>query len=147
MEEGKSLPGWVLPAVGVAAVVALVIIGLNREPEQFDPDTPEGTVQSYVAALVDGDFETASSYWADDGCEPDSSEPTGGAPDISARLISVDGTDRDATVIIGITEDLTDPVNGIYEHEEWFTLVNEDDGWKIVQPSWPYYDQTCEASA
>ena len=147
MEEGRRLPGWVLPVVGVLAVVALVLIGLNREPEQFDPATPEGTVQSYIAALVDGDFETAASFWADDGCHPASMEPTGGAPDISATLVSVDGDDEDATVVIGITDNTTDPLNGIYEFQEWFTLVNGDEGWKIRQLSWPYYDQMCEEPA
>jgi hypothetical protein len=144
MDEERRLPGWVLPVVGVGVVVALVLIGLNREPEQFDPATPEGTVQSYIAALVDADFETAASFWADDGCLPDSIEPTGGAPDISATLVSVDGDDEEATVVIGITDNDTDPLNGIYEFQEWFTLVNGDDGWKIRQLAWPYWDQICE---
>jgi hypothetical protein len=147
MEEGRRVPGWVLPAVGVAVVIGLVAIGLNREPEQFDPATPEGTVQSYITALAAGDFDTAASYWSDQGCVPESIEPTGGAPDISATLVSVEGNDQETTVIIGITENLTDPVNGIYEHNEWFTLVMEDDRWKIVPPPWPYYDQMCEESA
>jgi hypothetical protein len=147
MDEGRRLPGWVLPVVGVVAVVVLVVIGLNREPEQLDPDTPEGTVQAYIAALVDGDFDAASAFWADGGCVPDSINPTGGAPEISATLVRVDGDDQEATVVIGITESLTDPVNGIYEHDEWFNLVREDDGWRIVQPSWPYYDQICEEAA
>ena len=147
MEEDRRLPGWVLPAVGVLAVVVLVVIGLNREPEQFDPATPEGTVQTYIAALVDGDFETAASFWADDGCLPASIEPTGGAPDISATLVSVDGNDEEATVVIDITDNTTDPLNGIYEFQEWFTLVNREDGWKIRQLSWPYYDQICEDPA
>ncbi|HWL50595.1 MAG TPA: hypothetical protein VNT92_12015, partial [Acidimicrobiia bacterium] len=68
-------------------------------------------------------------------------------PDISATLISVDGDDEDATVVIGITDNTTDPLNGIYEFEEWFTLVNGEDGWKIHQLSWPYYDQICEEPA
>jgi hypothetical protein len=147
MEEDRRLPGWVLPVVGILAVIVLVVIGLNREPEQFDPATPEGTVQTYIAALVDGDFETAASFWADDGCLPASIEPTGGAPDISATLVSVDGNDEEATVVIDITDNTTDPLNGIYEFQEWFTLVNRDDGWKIRQLSWPYYDQICEDPA
>jgi hypothetical protein len=60
MDEARRVPGWVLPAIGVATVVLLVVIGLNREPEQFDPDTAAGTVQSYIAALTAGDFETAA---------------------------------------------------------------------------------------
>jgi len=147
MEEPRRLPAWVLPVVGVAAVVALVLIGLNREPEQFDPATPEGTVQSYIAALVDEDFETAASFWAEGDCHPASIEPTEGVPDISATLVSVDGDDQDATVVIGITDNTSDPLNGIYEFEEWFTLVNGGDGWKIRQPSWPYHDQICEEPA
>ena len=147
MEKDRRLPGWVLPVLGVLAVVVLVLIGLNRSPEQFDPDTPEGAVQSYIAALVDGDYETASSFWADDGCHPASIDPTEGAPDISATLVSVDGDDADATVVIAITDNTTDPLSGSYEYQEWFTLVHEGDGWKIQQPSWPYYDQTCEEEA
>jgi hypothetical protein len=97
--------------------------------------------------LVDGDYETAASFWADDGCLPASIEPTGGAPDISASLISVDRGADEATVIIGITDNTTDPLNGIYEFQEWFRLVDDDDGWKIRQLAWPYWDQTCEEEA
>jgi hypothetical protein len=147
MEEDRRLPGWVLPVVGSVAVVALVVIGLNRSPDQFDPASPEGTVQSYVAALVAGDFETAATFWSEDDCLPASIEPTEGAPDISATLVSVDEDDAEATVVIRITNNASDPLNGIYEYQEWFTLVNDEGGWKIRQPSWPYYDQVCEASA
>lgn len=147
MEEDRRLPGWVLPVVGSVAVVALVVIGLNRSPDQFDPASPEGTVQSYVAALVAGDFESAATFWAEDDCLPASIEPTEGAPDISATLVSVDENDAEATVVIGITNNASDPLNGIYEYQEWFTLVKDEGGWKIRQPSWPYYDQVCEASA
>ncbi|HEU5111947.1 MAG TPA: hypothetical protein VFU96_01440 [Acidimicrobiia bacterium] len=147
MEEDRRLPGWVLPLVGVLAVVALVVVGLNRSPDQFDPASPEGTVQSYIAALVAGDFETAATFWAEDDCLPASIEPTEGAPDISATLVSVDGDETEATVVIGITDNTSDPLNGVAEYQEWFTLVRGDTGWKIRQPSWPYYDQICEASA
>ena len=144
MDEERRLPGWVLPVVGVLAVVALVLIGLNREPEQFDPESPEGAVQSYIAALVDGDFETAATIWAEGDCLPVSSEPTEGAPDISATLVSVEGDDEEATVVIAITDNTSDPLDGLSEFQEWFNLVNEDAGWKIRQLSWPYWDQIFE---
>jgi hypothetical protein len=147
MDEARRLPGWVLPTAGVVVVIALVAIGLNREPAQFDPDTPEGTVQAYIAALTAGEFEEAASYWADDGCIPESIEPTGGTPNISASLLRVDGTDDDATVVIRITDNDADPVNGISQWEEWFTLERQEGEWRILQPSWPYYDQDCEERA
>lgn len=144
MEEGRRLPGWVFPVAAVVGVVALVVIGLNRGPANFDPETPEGTVQLYLDALARGDFDIASSYWATAGCIPPSNIPTTGAPDVSAALVSVDGNDIQATVAVRITETSTDPLTGLYEHEEWFTLINEDGSWKIQQPAWPYWDQVCE---
>ena len=70
--------------------------------------------------------------------------PCGEWANISAALVRVDGSDQDATVVIGITDNSTDPVNGIYQWEEWVNLVREEGEWRIVQPSWPYYDQVCE---
>jgi len=147
MEEDRRLPAWVLPVVGVVVVVALVAIGLARGPADFDPSTPEGTVQLYIEALVAGDFDTAASYWADGGCRPPSTTPTGGPPDVSASLVSSDGNDIEASVVVRLTENSQDPLGGLYEYEEWISLIRQDDSWRIRQPSWPYYDQVCEESA
>jgi len=147
MEEDRKFPSWVLPAAGVALVIALVTIGLARGPAAFDPDTPEGTVQLYIDALVEGEFENAASFWAGDGCVPDSAIPTTGAPDVSASLVSVDSSGSSATVVVRLTENSSDALGGLIEFEEWFTLVKQDDRWLIRQPSWPYYDVICEESA
>jgi len=122
------------------------VIGLNREPAALDPDTPEGTVQTYIGALVEGDFEAAADFWAD-GCTPSSTIPTRGAPDVSVSLVSVDGNDVQANVVVRISENSEEPLGGLYEYEEWFTLVRRDGAWRVRQPSWPYYDLVCEESA
>ncbi len=146
MEEDRKLPVWVLPALGVAVVVALVVFGLNRPPVELDPDSPEGVVQQYLDALGRGDFDTAASFWATTGCTPESVIPT--MPiDVSAALEDVDESGQQATVIVRIGESDTDPLDGPYEHQEWFGLVNEDGSWRIEQPSWPYYDQVCEETS
>lgn len=147
MEEVRRAPGWVWPLIGVAVVVALVLIGLNREPAQLDPDSPEGAMQGYIGALVDGDFESAAAMWADEGCHPESIEPTDGAPDVSASLNRVDVDDDEATVVVELTGNSVDPMGGIYQYQEWFTLVLDDGSWRIRQPAWPYYDQPCEATS
>ncbi|HSO50990.1 MAG TPA: hypothetical protein VLS86_10620 [Acidimicrobiia bacterium] len=147
MEDESRLPGWMVPAVGVAVVVVLVIIGLSRGPATLDPSTPEGTVQLYIQSVVEGDFDTASTYWADDGCTPTSEIPTGGTPDVSASLVSVDGNDIEASVTVRLTESSPDPLGGLYEYEEWFTLIRNGETWKIRQPAWPYWDMVCEESA
>jgi hypothetical protein len=147
MEEDRRFPGWLFPVAGVVGVVALVAIGLAREPAELDPESPEGTVQLYIEALVDGDFDTAVTYLADDGCIPTSIIPTGGAPDVSAALVNVDGNDTAATVTVRLIGTSADPVSGTYEYQEWFSLIKQDDRWRIRQPTWPYYDLPCEESA
>jgi len=147
MEDERRIPGWSWPLIGVVGVVTLVVIGLNREPAALDPDTPEGTVQAYIGALVEGDFEAAVDFWSDDGCTPSSTIPTRGAPDVSVSLVSVDGNDVQANVVVRISENSEEPLGGLYEYEEWFTLVRRDGAWRVRQPSWPYYDLVCEESA
>ena len=147
MEDERKIPGWSWPLIGVVGVVALVLIGLNREPAALDPGTPEGTVQAYIGALVEGEFETAADFWADDGCTPSSTIPTRGAPDVSVSLVSVDGNDVQANVVVRISENSEEPLGGLVEYEEWFTLVRRDGAWRVRQPSWPYYDLVCEESA
>ena len=144
MEEDRKLPAWALPVLGVITVVVLVVIGLNRAPSQFDPDSPEAAVQAYLNALVEGDWDTASSYWAEGDCVPESETPTMSV-EVAAVLVGVDRHDEEATVRVRLTETSNDPLEGIYEREEWFTVVREAGEWRIQQPSWPYYDQMCEA--
>lgn len=144
MDENRRIPGWFWPVVGLVVVVTLVLIGLNREPAVFDPDTPEGTVQLYIGSLVDGDFATAASYWSDDGCTPISTIPTRGAPEVSVSLVRVDGNDIQANVVVRITENSEEPLGGLAEYEEWFTLTRQAGAWKVRQPAWPYYDLVCE---
>lgn len=146
MEEDRKLPVWVLPALGVAVVVALVVFGLNRPPIVLDPDSPEGTVQQYIDALDRGDFETAASFWSTTSCTPQSVIPTM-PTDVSVALEDVEGGEERATVTVRITESGGDPMSGPYEWSEWFGLVNESGVWRIEQPSWPYYDQVCEERA
>jgi len=146
VSESQRLPGWAGPVAGVVAVVALVIVGLARGPAEFDPGSPEGTIQLYIEALVEGDFDTAASLWDDSGCIPSSSIPSGGSPDASASLVRVEGNDIEATVVVRLTESSRDPLGGLYDYEEWFTLIRRGDSWRIRQLSWPYYDLPCEES-
>ncbi|HEX9864743.1 MAG TPA: hypothetical protein VGC03_07270 [Acidimicrobiia bacterium] len=146
MSERQRLSAWAGPVAGVVAVVALVIVGLARGPAEFDPGSPEGTIQLYITALVDGDFDTAASLWDESGCIPISSIPSGGSPDASASLVRVEGNDIEATVVVRLTESSRDPLGGLYDYEEWFTLIRRGDSWRIRQLSWPYYDLPCEES-
>src|SRR3970040_1602296 len=119
MEDERRIRGWSWPLIWAGGVVSLVVMGANRGPAALDPDTPEGTVQAYIGALVEGDFEAAADFWAEDGCTPSSTIPTRGAPDVSVSLVSVDGNDVQANVVVRISENSEQPIGGLYEYEEW----------------------------
>jgi hypothetical protein len=58
----------VATAATVAVLIALAALVVALRPQQavFAPDTPEGTVQAYVAAVIDGDLALARSHFAAD---------------------------------------------------------------------------------
>ncbi len=137
MDEDRRLPGWVLPGLGVLAVVALVAAGLLRETPQLDPTTPEGAVQAYLEAVFAGDEEAASQYTGGE-CDP-SLRPGSPTQGVSASLISVEGDEQQATVIVQLSQTSNDPFIALSEWPEWFNLVNSDGVWLIQEPVWPYY--------
>ena len=62
-----SARGWlVATGITVAVLVALaaLVVALRSSEVAFDPDAPEGTVQRYVAAVIDGDLALARSTFA-----------------------------------------------------------------------------------
>lgn len=146
MDQDRKSPAWLWPVAGVVAVVALVIIGMNRPPVELDPDSPAGVVQQYVEALDRGDYETAAGFWAESTCRPESIVPNT-TSDISVSLLDVEMNGERATVTVLLSEASDDPMGGLYEYQEWFNLVNENGDWRIEQPAWPYYDQLCEGPA
>jgi hypothetical protein len=59
----------VLGAVAVIAVVAGAIAA-TRQVTQCDRGTPEGVVQAYLAAVIDGDHDEAARYPAEHSPRP-----------------------------------------------------------------------------
>jgi len=141
MAGDRKLPGWLLPTVGVLAVVALVAAGLLREAPELDPSTPEGTVQAYLEAVFAGDQDAAAAL-TEGECDTNLG-PGSQVEGVSASLASVEADENQATVIVNMSQPTTDPFGGLSEWQEWFGLLNHDGTWMIQQPVWPYYSVEC----
>lgn len=129
--------GGIVLLAGVAAVVAAV-----RPVSEFEPGTPEATVQDYLRAVLEGDEESAASFFAS-------------GSDCAAEDIDRDRSDAPARVAL----QTTDAENGAarvrveivfasdggpfdtyeYSQEETFELVREGDGWLITDEPWPMF--------
>lgn len=124
----------VAAAVVLVVAAALIALGASPDPPALDPGSPEGIVQRYVQAVLNGDERAAVGYLAGP-CEP------AGAPELDEVRVTLrdvvvhDGT---ADVEVGITTVFGDPPLGRSEftEEAVFDLVRSDERWLIEGVPW-----------
>lgn len=143
-------PAWLLPGGIGLLILALVVVALVRDPVQLDPGTPNGTVQEYLQAISDDDYETAFELLHPedfDGCVPGDIERHVSDEPFTASLESrvVDPMDDQERVIVNvrIRFGTGGPFGSGWETFESFELVSEDDFWWITGEPWPYFSFEC----
>ena len=144
----ESIRGWLVP-IGVAVlIIGLVAIALVREPALLDPDTPEGTVQIYLQAISDGDFEGAFEVLDPEfyeGCDA-SSLATHRQEVFTARIEDNGQPVSGDTAFVGVSMTFGDggAFGSQWTTEEVFTVVSHDGSWSITgEDVWPYFAWDC----
>lgn len=134
--------GIVVSSVVLIAVVAGAL-GVARGETEYDPATPEGAVQAYVTAVIDGDHRAAMALVAEESpCViNDLDESSYGFDDsrVVLRETRVDGDEAD--VVVGIA---TSPVGDLLAGQErferqTFRLVGGPGEWRLTGVPWPMY--------
>ena len=121
-------------------VVVAVVLTFVKSP-QLDPDTPEGVVQRYLQAVVEGRNSVARTYLSDrlqDEC--DARFPRYLSRDayrIEWVDTVVDGSE--ARVDVLVAEDDLGVFGSYYEFHAGFTLQDSGHGWRITDQEWPWY--------
>jgi hypothetical protein len=131
--------------VAVLVVAAVVVVLTGPRISDLDPASPEGVVQRYVQAAIDGDedlMSTLVAYGADD-CTPVTSGLLGGDDSIRVTLGDVRVSGDDADVDITVTRSGGGPLDP-YEWSDYLTfdLARVDGVWLIERAPWPF--QICE---
>lgn len=135
---------WVV-AVGLVALVAIVAYALTRPAKSWDRTTPEGTVQAYVTALLNGDTVTAASLLAADSpCSATDLDrttvPRETAVDLVGTTVQTTPTGKQAQVRVRVTFDAGAQPLGDSGEERTFRLTMTGAGWRIDGIPWPLYD-------
>ena len=142
--RSSRLVGWSLGAALVVLIAAGVAVGVLREPVLLDPQTPEGTVQAYVQAVLDGEWNEARSHLTDDleaECTAIDFRHSWIPDSLTATLDDVRLDGDEAEVIVRLrTAAEPDPFGGGYETSETFDLIREDTTWRVTGQPWPVYD-------
>lgn len=127
--------------VVVALIVATLALG-GGSVTTYPADTPEGVVQRYLDAVLDGDSDVAAGYLTaeqQDRCQEEEFFRFG--RDISARVALTDAEidgDR-ATVRVRVSEGSSGLLDSYeYTHDETYRLTRVDGAWLIDQVSWPW---------
>lgn len=140
----KRSPNQVLAViVALIAVIAVVVvvISLNRPGANYDKNSPEGVVQSYLSAVFDGNYDEAENYFEENSkCEASDLDRAYITKNIRVDLLDTDITDDKARIKIQIEYPSGAPLDNYYTEEQVFRLVDEADQWKIAGIPWPLYD-------
>lgn len=122
-------------AIAVLVIVALAIVFTRGEPEVLDESTPEGVVQRYAAAVLDGDDEEALNWLSDDARE-ECGTTQSVTSDLRVALISTDVRENSADVRVQISQNGSGPFGSEYSYEEDVKLTREGGDWRIEVAPW-----------
>jgi hypothetical protein len=135
--------------VVLAAVVGVIVVAAaasaigasGRTVASFAPDSPAATVQTYLAAVADGDLERAATQLSTaGGCTAQDLDSTYLPTSFRAVLEDQSDTGSTAVVTVQITESGgSGPFDEGYSHSERLFLVREDGAWRLSGTPWPLY--------
>lgn len=128
----------ILAVVAVLAVAALAVVFSRGEPALLDESTPQGVVQRYAAAVIDGDETAAATYLTEAArtqCVDFERAPTE-----NLRVTLVSTTERessaDVRVLIVVSNGGGPFGNSEYETQDVFDLVRTDGKWLVDSAPW-----------
>ncbi|SEN85103.1 hypothetical protein E3O25_08810 [Cryobacterium sp. TMT1-3] len=128
----------ILSIIGVLVLVSLVVVFTRGAPETLDPTTPEGVVQAYSAAVIDGDEAAVAAFLTEDAAVGCSQGERGPTDNLRVVLVSTTVRPDSADVIVSLVTSYDDGPFGAseYEFESNFDLVRVDGDWLIAQAPW-----------
>jgi hypothetical protein len=148
--RGRRAPGGRpllagLAVVAAATLLALVaVVAILREPAGLDPASPEGQVQDYVQAVLDGDVHAAHDHLgtaAGARCSVAELRRAGVPEGLTVSLDQVRRVGAGAEVVVRLRSVARpDPFGGGGPELETFELVREHGRWVITGEPWPLYD-------
>ena len=142
MTSGRSV---LVIAAGILGIVVLgavvVLLAEGREPQAYEPGTPEAAMQAYLAAWDNDDPSAAydvlsnsikATVWREDYIAQ--SGAFGEVDSNRATFIDrVEGDETQVTVFLTVEEYYGDGLGESYSSQRTVRMVHED-GWKIDEP-------------
>ena len=140
-----SRPNRILAiVVGGIAVIAIVagVLSATRPAQKYGRGTPEGVVQAYLLAVIDGDHQAAAEFLAEGSPCTVADLDQAYMPDgvrVVLRDIEVNGDT--AQVVVDVVMSSGELFDGS-EHTEkhTFRLTRPGEAWLITGTPWPMFE-------
>lgn len=145
-EEAPDQRKWVFPVVAGIILVALTLIALFREPLVLDTATPEGTVQAFLQAIADDDFETAHDQLSpglQEECSTADISSAGPYEEFNATLGDVEEFEDETIVHVSLRLGNGSSLDGYTFDPGPYRLRQESGDWGITEVAWPYFFYEC----
>jgi hypothetical protein len=133
----------ILSVIGLLVIVALAVVFTRGGPETLDASTPQGVVQRYSTAVINGDTGTANSYLTETAKSSCRGYYESGPRPVRVVLISTTERDNSALVRVSLVSSGGGGPFGPSESEmeDRFALVKTGGDWRIEQA--PYQLMSC----
>jgi hypothetical protein len=131
-------------AIGVIVVASVIVaVTLDDTETEFEPGTPEATVQAYFRAVQDRDVEAAFGQFTGElaaRCLAEDFRRATFETDISVRIRETRIRDSVAEIEVRVAiRGGESPFGDGYDTEELIVLEQEDGEWRISEPPWPLW--------
>jgi hypothetical protein len=142
-----SRPNRILAiVVGVIAVIGVVagVLSATRQVPQYDRGTPEGVVQAYFTAVIDGDHQDAVDLLAEESsCTVEDLDRAYVPDDVRVVLRDTEVDGETAQVKVDVVMSSGGPLESSeYGEEHTFRLTRAGGDWLIAGEPWPMYECT-----
>ncbi|BDZ63112.1 hypothetical protein [Agromyces mangrovi Wang et al. 2018] len=144
MEPAKARSDRALIGIGIAVAVvvvaAIVAVLVRPAAEPLDPTTPEGVIQGYSEAVLDGDTRAALDFLVPEIADDCQRVENYGFGDADVRVVLVSSTEDGSTADVRVSI-VTTYGGGLFGPDEYrtdgrFDLQRVDGEWRIESAPW-----------
>jgi hypothetical protein len=128
--------------VGAMVVLAAVVVVLsaNRSTADYDPGTPEGTVQAYLQAVTTGDYAEAATFLAPSSdCDVEDLDRAGTPDSARVYLVGTETEGETTTVTVEVTLPSGGPLDTESSETHLYRLTRSGGDWRLTGTPWPLY--------
>ncbi|MDP1719432.1 MAG: hypothetical protein Q8L08_00290 [Candidatus Nanopelagicaceae bacterium] len=140
----KKSPNQILVVVFALLVVAVVLVTLltsGNGSKTLDPSTPAGTVQSYLAAVLEGDYELAAQFISSESsCDVQDLDRVYTMDTTRVDLVKTEINGDHAQVWVKVDYPSGAPFEAMRVEDHTFRLIQVNDQWLLTGIPWPLYD-------